>query len=125
MRGLYVRAYPALPSPCVHRHAGDGRERGLSDTEDAPAPAAAESSAAEQAAERQADVAAAADASTEEAEERRKGFHCLSEWDGNHDDLEALIRERLNDPGSMETIETRIAPGGRARRPPHPTGVHG
>ena len=24
--------------------------------------------------------------------------------------LEALIRDRLNDPGSMETIETRIAP---------------
>ncbi len=45
-----------------------------------------------------------------DAEERRKGFHCLSQWDGNHDGLEALIRDRLNDPGSMETIVTRIAP---------------
>ena len=44
-----------------------------------------------------------------DAEDRTKGFHCLSKLDGNHDGLEALIRERLNDPGSMETIETRIA----------------
>lgn len=46
----------------------------------------------------------------ERAEDRRKGFHCLSAWDGNHDGLEALIRDQLNDPGSMETIETRISP---------------
>lgn len=45
-----------------------------------------------------------------EAEERRKGFHCLSPWDGNHDGLEALIRDNLNDPGSMDTIQTRITP---------------
>lgn len=45
-----------------------------------------------------------------EAEERRKGFHCLSGWDGNHEGLEALIRAVLNDPGSMETISTRITP---------------
>ena len=45
-----------------------------------------------------------------EAEERRKGFHCLSPWDGNHDGLEALIRDNLNDPGSMDTVETRITP---------------
>ena len=44
------------------------------------------------------------------AEDRRNGFHCLSAWDGNHDGLEALIRDQLNDPGSMETIETRISP---------------
>ena len=48
--------------------------------------------------------------SVEEEEERRKGFHCLSKWDGNHDGLEVLIRAQLNDPGSMETIETRITP---------------
>lgn len=47
-----------------------------------------------------------------EAEERRKGFHCLSPWDGNHDGLEALIRDNLNDPGSMDTIRTRITPVG-------------
>ena len=44
------------------------------------------------------------------AEERRRGFHCLSTWDGNHDGLEALIRTELNDPGSMETISTGITP---------------
>ncbi len=44
------------------------------------------------------------------AEDRRKGFHCLDPWDGNHNGMEALIRDRLNDPGSMETIVTRIAP---------------
>ncbi len=48
--------------------------------------------------------------SAEELEERRKGFHCLDPWDGNHTGLESLIRDRLNDPGSMETIETRITP---------------
>ncbi len=44
------------------------------------------------------------------AEDRRKGFHCLDPWDGNHNGLEALIRDQLNDPGSMETIETGITP---------------
>ena len=44
----------------------------------------------------------------EKAEERRKGFHCLSTWDGHHDELEGLVRANLNDPGSMETYETRI-----------------
>ena len=48
--------------------------------------------------------------SEEELEERRKGFHCLSDWDGNHDGLEALVRDRLNDPGSMKTISTRVTP---------------
>lgn len=46
----------------------------------------------------------------EKAEDERKGFHCLSPWDGNHDGLEALIRGQLKDPDSMETIETRITP---------------
>ena len=39
------------------------------------------------------------------SEDERKGFHCLSPWDGNHDGLEGLIRDELNDPGSMETYE--------------------
>ena len=46
----------------------------------------------------------------EKAEDRRKGFHCLSAWDGNHNGLEDLVRDELNDPGSMETVETRITP---------------
>ena len=72
-----------------------------------------EDPAAEDEETRQAEAAEAAERraeNAEKAEERRKGFHCLSEWDGNHDGLEALIRDRLNDPGSMETIATRIAP---------------
>ncbi len=48
--------------------------------------------------------------STEEREEKRKGFHCLSKWDGNHDGLEALVRMQMNDPGSMKTYVTRITP---------------
>ena len=49
-------------------------------------------------------------ASKTEIEEQRKGFHCLSKWDGNHDGMERLIRAELNDPGSMETHSTKIAP---------------
>ena len=45
-----------------------------------------------------------------ELEDRRKGFHCLSKWGGHHDGLEALVRDRLNDPGSMRTYKTLIAP---------------
>ncbi len=36
----------------------------------------------------------------------------MSTWDGNHDDLENLIRPLLNDPSSMETFSTRISPVG-------------
>ncbi|MCY3544236.1 MAG: hypothetical protein OXH22_09365 [Chloroflexi bacterium] len=45
-----------------------------------------------------------------QAEEKRKGFHCLSWWDGNHDAFERLVKQRLNDPSSMETFETRVTP---------------
>ena len=31
---------------------------------------------------------------------------CLSAWDGNHDELEGLIRAQLNDPDSMTTHGT-------------------
>ena len=33
--------------------------------------------------------------------------NCLSSWDGNSDELEAVVRGVLNDPSSMETYETR------------------
>ena len=29
-------------------------------------------------------------------EEERKGFHCLSAWDGNHGGMEDLVRPLLN-----------------------------
>ena len=42
-------------------------------------------------------------------DEEKYGWHCLSAWDGNHDGLEALIRNHLTDPG-METISTSTTP---------------
>jgi hypothetical protein len=54
--------------------------------------------------------ASSSSSSAASAEDRRKGFHCLDQWDGNHNGMEALIRDELNDPGSMETIETGITP---------------
>ena len=50
------------------------------------------------------------DDAREEIEERHKGFHCLSSWDGNHGGMTELIKARLNDPDSMETREPRITP---------------
>ena len=48
--------------------------------------------------------------SAQDAEKRRKGFHCLSAWDGGHNGLNELVKARLNDPGSFEMHETKIAP---------------
>lgn len=46
----------------------------------------------------------------EQAEEKRKGFHCLSAWDGSQRAVIDWTKENLNDPGSFEHDETRIAP---------------
>ena len=46
----------------------------------------------------------------EKAEDKRKGFHCLSAWDGHHDGFEALVKANLKDPSSMETHGTKITP---------------
>lgn len=43
-------------------------------------------------------------------EERRKGFHCLSQWNGAHSGVERYIEKNLKDPDSYEHIETRITP---------------
>lgn len=59
-------------------------------------------------AKEQADKAAAKGA--EEAENRRKGFHCLSSWDGSHSDFADLVKKSLRDPSSFEHTETRISP---------------
>ncbi len=55
-------------------------------------------------------VATTGDGKTDEerAEEKKWGFHCLSEWDGNHDGFERLVKPYLNDPDSMETFSTRM-----------------
>ena len=46
----------------------------------------------------------------EESEDRRKGFHCLSDVTGRHYGIETLIGERLKDPGSLQVIDTLIGP---------------
>ena len=43
-------------------------------------------------------------------ENRRKGFHCLSPWDGSSAELIAQVKAQLRDPDSFEAIETKIAP---------------
>lgn len=50
------------------------------------------------------------DAAPEASEDNIYGWHCLDQWDGNHDGLEALVRQHLNDPGSMETVSTSTTP---------------
>ncbi|WP_129792591.1 zinc ribbon domain-containing protein [Sphingosinicella sp. CPCC 101087] len=44
------------------------------------------------------------------AEDRRKGFHCLSAWDGSHSGLVDTVKASLRDPESFEHAETRIGP---------------
>jgi len=46
----------------------------------------------------------------ERAENRHKGFHCLSAWDGSHTTVKANVKESLRDPSSFEHIETKITP---------------
>lgn len=49
----------------------------------------------------------------EQAENRRKGFHCLSPIDGSQPDIVAQTKEKLTDPDSFEHIETRITPANK------------
>jgi hypothetical protein len=46
----------------------------------------------------------------EEKEKHRKGFHCLSGWNGAHSAVEKYVEERMRDPDSFEHVETRISP---------------
>lgn len=46
----------------------------------------------------------------EQAENRRKGFHCLSPIDGSEPDLVAAVKQGLRDPDSYQHIETRVTP---------------
>ena len=47
---------------------------------------------------------------SERSDFERKGFHCLDVWDGNHNGFEDIVRDFLNDPGSMETYDTQVSP---------------
>ena len=43
-------------------------------------------------------------------EEKRKGFHCLSGWDGSHSQLVRSVKNNLRDPSSFEHVSTKIGP---------------
>ena len=45
-----------------------------------------------------------------EAERKRKGFHCLSSWNGAHTGVKDYVEKNMRDPDSFEHIETRITP---------------
>ncbi len=45
-----------------------------------------------------------------EAANRRKGFHCLSAWDGSHRGVKQYVENNMRDPDSFEHIETSITP---------------
>lgn len=70
---------------------------------------AAERAASEAKRKQEASVRAAAE-SAEKAEERRKGFHCLSSWDGSDRELVDAVKKSLREPSSFEHDETRISP---------------
>jgi len=46
----------------------------------------------------------------EKAEAKRKGFHCLSSWDGSHSQFKASVKKMMRDPKSFEHVETRVTP---------------
>lgn len=46
----------------------------------------------------------------ETEEDERKGFHCLSAWDGSHRAVVSYIEQNLKDPSSFDHDETRITP---------------
>ena len=58
-------------------------------------------------AEKQVDAQATA---VQKAEDTRKGFHCLSGWNGAHAGVEKYVKANLRDPDSYDHIETRITP---------------
>jgi hypothetical protein len=55
-------------------------------------------------------AAKAAEKAQEEKENHRKGFHCLSSWDGSHSAVKKYVEERMRDPDSFEHVETLISP---------------
>ena len=46
----------------------------------------------------------------EEEEKKRKGFHCLSSWNGSHRMVQTYVEKRMREPDSFEHIGTWISP---------------
>ena len=55
------------------------------------------------------DPAVQAAKAAEQAENKRKGFHCL-EPDGSHFEVKKYVKKQMRDPESFEHIETRVVP---------------
>ncbi|WP_339635258.1 hypothetical protein [uncultured Sneathiella sp.] len=64
----------------------------------------------EQEAKNQEEADRIAQEEAKKAEEKRKGFHCLSPWDGSHRIVEREVENQMRDPDSFEHIETLISP---------------
>lgn len=60
--------------------------------------------------QRVAQAEAAKKQADEDAENKRKGFHCLSAWDGSEPDVVEAVKRTLRDPGSFEHVKTTITP---------------
>lgn len=56
------------------------------------------------------DSATSATKSVQDAAQHRKGFDCLSAWDGSYRPVNEAVKASLRDPSSFEHIETRITP---------------
>ena len=50
------------------------------------------------------------EAAAQKAEDRIKGFHCLSDWDGSNVSLVKSVKARLRDPDSFQHVDTLITP---------------
>ena len=48
--------------------------------------------------------------SDKEQQEREKGFHCLSGWNGSHREFVRQTKRMMKDPRSFDHIETRVSP---------------
>ena len=91
--------------------AKEAREQATKTAQRAQARATADAKEAREQATKTAQRAQArATAEVIEAEKRRKGLHCLSEWDGHNEWLEREMKrgDYLSDPDSFKARETRI-----------------
>ena len=91
------------------RAAERARERRIEEAIEAKTAADAKARADEKAAKQ---AAKAKKEAAKKAEDRRKGFHCLSMWDGSHRGFVNAVKERMNDPDSFEHDSTKVTPVG-------------